>query len=86
MAELKCKSCKAACAHVGHPETNLHEKCLVGYLPITNADRIRAMSDEELARLHSTATACHRCEVPGCDGGHLNCYDIWLDWLKQEVD
>ncbi len=52
----------------------------------TQADRIRAMSDEELARLHSTATACHRCEIPDCDGGHLNCYDIWLDWLKSPVE
>ena len=50
----------------------------------TNADKIRSMSDEELARLLSTTTACYRCEVKGCSGGHLNCYDIWVEWLKQE--
>ena len=51
--------------------------------PFTNADRIRAMSDEELADLLASTDG----EFPP------NCEDVpvrkleayWLDWLKQEA-
>lgn len=49
--------------------------------PKTNADRIRAMSDEELVDW-----ICGICptSVPfDCDHG---CKICWLDWLQQEVD
>ena len=49
--------------------------------PKTNADRIRSMSDEELAMLLNPA-----CPVGTCpDEEPHNCYKCWLDWLKQEV-
>lgn len=52
---------------------------------LTNADRIRAMTDEEMASFlyHSwdNASWCNG----GCDG-EWNCEPCWLDWLKQEVD
>lgn len=41
--------------------------------PITNADRIRAMTDEELAE-----------ELRLCGDG-VWAYEDWLDWLKEEV-
>jgi L-asparaginase II len=46
---------------------------------ITNADRIRAMSDEELAK-----------KISGIESFALTCGggwppEKWLDWLKQEV-
>ena len=47
--------------------------------PTTNADRIRAMSDEELAKFmragcdNITQEACRR---------HAECTDCWLEWLK----
>ena len=50
----------------------------------TNADHIRAMTNEELAKLgakgcpHSSAR--NMCAICG-DG----CYRCWLDWLNQEV-
>ncbi len=48
--------------------------------PITNADRIRAMSDEELANkmsgLESFALTCG-------GGWHP---EKWLDWLKEEAN
>ena len=62
----------------------------------TNADRIRAMTDEELARmflLHDdnvyrhcpSDTIAEYCqekpEIECCD-----CNDCWLDWLKQEEE
>ena len=40
-----CKYCKADCIFRGEQQT---KECK-GYIPMTNADRIRAMSDEELA-------------------------------------
>jgi len=47
--------------------------------PITNADRIRAMTDEELAKkisgLESFALTCEGGWPP----------EKWLEWLKQEV-
>ena len=49
--------------------------------PITNADRIRSMSDEELAEwLEFRDDNCPRA---GCYKG--GCHECWLDWLKQEA-
>ena len=53
---------------------------------MTNADRIRAMSDEELVQ--------HIWNKFGCPGG-INyitcgcmgsCKDCWLDWLRQQAE
>lgn len=46
--------------------------------PITNADRIRAMSDEELA-----ADIC-MLELLLAKHGHRG-FHAWLDWLKKEA-
>ena len=57
-------------------------------VPITNADRIRAMSDEELAEeLHAIMLGwngwCdYHCENRGDDG----CDKCILKWLKQPAD
>ena len=51
----------------------------------TNADRIRAMSDEELAKFITYSDFCET--ICGCDfvcGG--GCEGVMLDWLKQEAD
>jgi len=45
---------------------------------ITNADRIRAMTDEELAE------AICKVELMSDKHGHRG-FQAWLDWLKQEV-
>lgn len=54
--------------------------------PITNADRIRAMTDEELARWIAT-TADDNCPDTAheryCDN---RCGECWLDWLKSQVE
>lgn len=52
---------------------------------MTNADRIRAMTDEELRELFMGDTVCEEriCKPPYCDGRE-DCYDCILDWLKQE--
>ena len=43
-----CKLCLADCAFSGK---DMKKGTCKGYIPMTNADRIRAMSDEELAEL-----------------------------------
>ena len=58
----------------------------------TNADRIRAMSDEELAELHrwsecEVCIASNYCAWMELSGKQkLACKDIILNWLKQEVE
>lgn len=56
---------------------------------LTNGDRIRAMTDEEMAAFMFTANGCpmwvsdYSCkEDKGCHGAKCAC---WLDWLKQEA-
>ena len=49
---------------------------------MTNADRIRAMSDEELAAiLCGDGWNCPPCECKNED----DCLDCWLEWLEQEA-
>lgn len=56
---------------------------------LTNADKIRQMSDEELAALFApTDKGLKPCpegaKYPkSCEHGCGNC---WLDWLKREVE
>lgn len=49
----------------------------------TNADRIRAMSDEELARTFAQTGNC----PPSSEYGHNceRCGKCWLDYLRQPV-
>ena len=58
---------------------------------MTNAQRIRSMTDEELAVFLECFTVCHYCSeyeeasfvengVPDCDG---DCKQHLSDWLKQ---
>lgn len=51
--------------------------------PLTNADRLRAMSDEELAMLIHDCVQVEmwRAQVREC----ITTETGWLDWLKQEV-
>lgn len=53
--------------------------------PKTNGDRIRSMSDEELAKFIAPLASC-----PGCYARRVNiedcgydCKKAWLDWLKE---
>jgi hypothetical protein len=56
--------------------------------PKTNADRIRAMSDEELIKLLIEFSA-FACIFPDKDCEEVSCVDCVAKWLKepaQEVD
>lgn len=50
-----------------------------GVLP-TNADRIRTMSDDELAAWYCHDRDCRGCEFGASDGCHL------MEWLKAPVE
>ena len=56
------------------------------FKPMTNADRIRSMTDEELAEFlfhaWNNASWCSAKDCPDED----SCLPCWLDWLKQECE
>lgn len=51
---------------------------------MTNADKIRAMTDEELAMILNPTCPPIKCPEHPFEE-LLDCYNCWLDWLKQEV-
>ena len=55
--------------------------------PKTNADRIRAMSDEELVDFLGEYRFCDICDE-GCEACtyHGNCNKRILDWLQQPAE
>ena len=56
--------------------------------PITNADRIRAMTDEELADwlgVYCNGQTAQEVGKP-CVSDMGSCEECWLDWLKDEAD
>ena len=77
----KMPSYSATCVECGLSRKN--------YKPMTNADRIRAMSDEELAAMKKicrvTAENLDECEKWRFPDGSPDCYSCALDWLRQEA-
>ena len=58
------------------------------FIQQTNADRIRAMTDEELAKTFETDFATcppNAGEDKWCDKD-ADCKQCWLDWLKQPTE
>jgi len=57
--------------------------------PITNADKIRAMTDEELADFMAEFMYCVKCwkfdKEQGICTRTSGCNSAMLDWLKQEA-
>ena len=54
-------------------------------VPMTNADRIRSMSDEELAKWFLGAGICIRdLDDVRCDG--VSCKECRLNWLRQPAE
>lgn len=60
------------CVHHDHWQTTVQ----------TNADRIRAMTDEELAEFLAEYRCTHK--APHCM--EANCAQCWLEWLRQETE
>lgn len=102
---MKCESCvygvnvggNLHCASPYFPKPKIYEKVdnCKEYEPIkkpvTNFDKIRAMTDEELATWVETIAGCDLCPMldEQCSGGEVNsrasCKHHWLDWLRQEA-
>ena len=55
----------------------------------TNAQKIRAMSDEELAELMRSMMDCDSCGNIfsfKCDGSYEHCLSVCLKWLQQPAE
>ncbi len=54
---------------------------------VSNADRIRNMTDEELAEVFVKKADCYGCEIKDFCYNSCNCEcsKAWLEWLKQEA-
>lgn len=86
-----CKHIRGDGICVLHSEPFYKEPCSEGpcndYEPLTNADRIRTMTDKELAEYHAEKCGCpHDPVVFGCRMATIGCIGCWLDWLKQKVE
>jgi len=87
---MKCKNCKHYhhdwCSKVhDDPYPDMERNCK-HYVVATNADRIRAMSDEELAEVLDGSICPQGYNQLGeCEASKEICHDCWLDWLKQEA-
>lgn len=96
--QCKGRPCLDCEAYPNKTSGELSSRCAARYLlsdvheppkvPRTNGDRIRAMTDEELAKyldgLGFGGTP-PTCDMDG-ERDYKKCRDCWLDWLKQEVD
>ena len=85
-----CAECRHHDVFWGDSGCNLlnnGERCKyesLGKPPITNADRIRAMSDEEMAEKIGLRPVC---PVNGdCEKMSMDCIACWLDWLQQPAE
>ena len=91
--ELYCKNCLnfGRCSAVGRTVAFAvnHGVCrdFDEVKPLTNAQKIRAMSDEELAKFLYSGKFCDICEE-SCEECRCNgdCESRLADWLKQPVE
>lgn len=76
--EGRCTATKEVEPCPGYDKCKSYKPCYM-----TNADRIRAMTDEELADFMN----CDGCppKNEGCNEGQ-NCSLCWLNWLKQPCE
>ena len=69
---------------VDHYDVDVATGTVTYHVVTTNGDRIRSMSDEELA----TMLYERGCFAPNCDRYdvcYASCRECWLEWLKEEV-
>lgn len=83
----KCKTCK----HKG-TSTHICDECACDYSMYekkvtTNADRIRSMTDEEMAEFFDSGLrfVCSDFHCEECFNG-LNCDVCYLEWLQSEAE
>lgn len=71
---MNCKYCRANCT--GAKQDRKIALCLGYDPPKTNADRLRSMTDEELAEWIRDQIIDRNIGIPS---------ETWLDWLRQEA-
>lgn len=87
-----CRIChNISCSNHGKNISFLGDGWKCNYIPVpTNADRIRAMSDEELAEFLSSELKepCDCCQLAVFDGACTEtlCDDAMMKWLQQPID
>lgn len=89
---MKCNKCSNANICLYHIEIHSLSGCTSGIpdrkVP-TNADKIRNMSDEELAELLFNKSRCDNCFANCNDKDNCpslgSCYSRHLEWLQSEV-
>ena len=81
----KCTGIRCPMQHGYNVNECNHTDCPYRTEPITNADRIRAMSDEELAKVPSRFG--YSCVFPQKECGESDtCEKCLLEWLKQPAE
>ena len=78
-----CKLCLADCAFKGN---DMKKGNCKGYIPMTNADRIRAMSDEELENFLDTIYDFFEDGGGKIVDGNVIYPGNMLDWLQQPAE
>ena len=77
------------CFYDGVPPSNSPsacEECRFFKAP-TNADKLRSMSDEELAEFITARHYTPHCPVPQCEADETtDCEQCWLAWLRKESE
>lgn len=57
---------------------------------MTNGDKIRDMTDEELAKIYAYASFCDICPVRDVCGSDMDantsCYEKILEWIRSPVE
>ena len=88
---VDCRTCKTDCVRAdGNYGYTFCDKYT--HPPITNADRIRAMSDKELVRIrYSGASHCkldnpRKCNRHGFVDGMSPCERCYYEWLQQPAE
>ena len=81
MIVAKCTRIRCPMQHVYKAEECTHTDCPYRTEPMTNADRIRSLSDEEFS--------CFLAIVEDRKAGKTifdDTSDFWLEWLKQPAE
>ena len=84
-----CNKCinKSECYDGNHELTRYgcEQNDWVCFAPVTNGDRIRAMTDDELADYACSFGFCVPNFFDISCREKANCKVCWIDWLKQEA-
>ena len=81
-----CRIChNTSCSNHGKNISFLGDGWKCNYIPVpTNADRIRGLTDEELAKEFIRHICCPPMKRRHCPD--MPCCECWLNWLQQPVE